>query len=89
MVRPSDPPAIIEFGRFGILRHRRQLLADGRPIRLGGRGFDLLLALLEAPGAVVGKDELLSRIGQAGSSRKTASRARFGGYARPSERTAT
>jgi hypothetical protein len=62
MVRPFDPPAIIEFGRFGILPHRRQLLADGRPIRLGGRGFDLLLALLEAPGAVVGKDELLSRI---------------------------
>ena len=62
MVRPFDPPAIIEFGRFGILPHRRQLLADGRPIRLGGRAFDLLLALLEAPGAVVGKDELLSRI---------------------------
>ena len=62
MVRPFDPPAIIEFGRFGILPHRRQLLADGRPIRLGGRSFDLLLALLEAPGAVVGKDELLSRI---------------------------
>src|SRR5271165_332044 len=62
MARPFDPPAIIEFGRFGILPHRRQLLADGRPIRLGGRGFDLLLALLEAPGAVVGKDELLSRI---------------------------
>jgi DNA-binding winged helix-turn-helix (wHTH) protein len=62
MVRLSDPPAIIEFGRFGILPHRRQLLADGRPIRLGGRGFDLLLALIEAPGAVVGKDELLSRI---------------------------
>ena len=62
MVRPVDPPAIIEFGRFGILPHRRQLLAGGRPIRLGGRAFDLLLALLEAPGAVVGKDELLSRI---------------------------
>ena len=62
MVRPSDPPAIIEFGRFGILPHRRQLLADRRPIRLGGRAFDLLLALIGAPGAVVGKDELLSRI---------------------------
>src|SRR5271165_7142987 len=62
MVRPFDPPAIIEFGRFGILPHRRQLLADGRPTRLGGRAFDLLLALLEAPGVVVGKDELLSRI---------------------------
>jgi DNA-binding winged helix-turn-helix (wHTH) protein len=62
MVRLSDPPAIIEFGSFSILPHRRQLLADGRPIRLGGRAFDLLLALLEVPGAVVSKDALLSRI---------------------------
>jgi DNA-binding winged helix-turn-helix (wHTH) protein len=62
MVRPSDPPAIIEFGNFSLVPHRRQLLADGQPIRLGGRAFDLLLALIEAPGTVVGKDELLSRI---------------------------
>src|SRR5215831_16090266 len=62
MARPSDPPAIIEFGHFRILPHRRQLLVEGRPIRLGGRAFDLLLALLEAPGDLVGKDELLSRI---------------------------
>src|SRR6516164_10535708 len=62
MVRLSDPPAIVEFGHFSILPHRRQLLAEGRPVRLGGRAFDLLLALIEAPGAVVGKDELLRRI---------------------------
>jgi DNA-binding winged helix-turn-helix (wHTH) protein/predicted ATPase len=62
MVRLSDPPAIIEFRHFSILSHRRQLLAYGQPIRLGGRAFDLLLTLIEAPGAVVGKDELLSRI---------------------------
>src|SRR6516162_5834915 len=62
MVRPSDPPAIIEFGHFSILPHRRQLLVEGRPIRLGGRAFDLLLALIDAPGAVVGKNELVSRI---------------------------
>jgi DNA-binding winged helix-turn-helix (wHTH) protein/predicted ATPase len=62
MARLSDPPAIIEFGHFSILPHRRQLLAEGRPIRLGGRAFDLLMALLEAPGAVLGKDELLRRI---------------------------
>src|SRR6516164_4549456 len=62
MVRLSDQPAIVEFGHFSILPHRRQLLAAGRPIRLGGRAFDLLLALLEAPGVVLGKDELLSRI---------------------------
>jgi DNA-binding winged helix-turn-helix (wHTH) protein/predicted ATPase/class 3 adenylate cyclase len=64
MVRLSDPPAIIEFSHFSILPHRRQLLDDGRPIRLGGRAFDLLLALIEAPGTVVDKDELLSRIWQ-------------------------
>ena len=62
MVRLSDPAAIIEFGHFSILPHRRQLLAQGRPIRLGGRAFDLLLALIEAPGTVVSKDELSSRI---------------------------
>jgi DNA-binding winged helix-turn-helix (wHTH) protein len=62
MVRLSDPPAIIEFGHFSILPHRRQLLAEGRPVRLGGRAFDLLMALIETPGAVLGKDELLSRI---------------------------
>jgi DNA-binding winged helix-turn-helix (wHTH) protein len=62
MVRLSDPPAIIEFGHFSILPHRRQLLAEGRPIALGGRAFDLLMALIDEPGAVVSKNELLSRI---------------------------
>ena len=62
MVRLSDPSAIIEFGHFSILPHRRQLLAEGQPIRLGGRAFDLLMALIDEPGAVVGRNELLSRI---------------------------
>jgi DNA-binding winged helix-turn-helix (wHTH) protein len=64
MVRLSDPLASIEFGHFSILPHRRQLLADGRPIRLGGRAFDVLMTLIEASGAVVSKDELLSRAWQ-------------------------
>jgi hypothetical protein len=42
-----------ELGRFGIL-------ADERPIRLGGRVFDVLMALIEASRAVVSKDALLS-----------------------------
>jgi DNA-binding winged helix-turn-helix (wHTH) protein len=37
-------------------------LAGGRPIRLGGRAFDVLVALIAASGAVVSKDELLSRV---------------------------
>src|SRR5215469_16489766 len=61
MVRQSDAPASIEFGHFSIFPHRRQLLADGRPITLGDRAFDVLIALVEASGAVVSKDELLSR----------------------------
>ena len=89
MVRLSDPPAIIEFGSFSILPHRRQLLADGRPIRLGGRAFDLLLALLEVPGAVVSKDELLSRIWPGRIVEETGCRARFRRYGRPSGWTGT
>jgi DNA-binding winged helix-turn-helix (wHTH) protein len=56
-----EAPASVEFGRFRILPHRREVLADGRPIELGGRAFDVLIALIEANGAVVGKDELISR----------------------------
>ena len=56
MVRLSDPPAIIQFGHFSIFPHRRELRGAGRPIRLGGRAFDVLMALIEASGSVVTKD---------------------------------
>jgi DNA-binding winged helix-turn-helix (wHTH) protein len=52
----------LEFGRFRVLLRRRQLLADGVPVELGTRAFDLLLALLEADGSLVIKEELLSRV---------------------------
>ena len=62
MDHASDAPAIFEFGRFRVVPHRRELLADGRPMKLGGREFDLLLALIEVPGAVIGKEELMNRV---------------------------
>jgi len=59
----SETPAIIEFGRFRLLPHRRELLADGRPIHLGGRAFDVLMALIGASGAaVVSKKTLMERV---------------------------
>src|SRR6267142_3643342 len=59
---PPEVPATIEFGRFKVVRHRRELLADGRPVELGGRAFDTLLALIDARGTVLGKDDLMSRV---------------------------
>ena len=57
-----DAPVNVEFGRFRVVLRRRELLADGRPIKLGGRDFDALMALIEATGAVISKDELMSRV---------------------------
>jgi len=54
--------ADLEFGRFRVLLRRRQLLADGVPVEIGGRAFDILMLLLEADGALVTKGELLSRV---------------------------
>src|SRR5258708_29409603 len=62
MLHASDASAIVEFGRFTVELRRRELLADGQPIKLGGRAFDLLIALIEASGAVVSKDVLLDRV---------------------------
>ena len=52
----------IEFGRFRLLPHRRELRADGVAVELGGRAFDVLMVLTEARGALVTKDEILSRV---------------------------
>src|SRR5215472_1550260 len=57
-----EAPASFEFGRFRIVPRQREVLADGRPMRLGGRALDVLVALLEADGAVVGKDQLMRRV---------------------------
>ena len=52
----------LTFGRFQVAPHRRELLADSKPVQLGGRAYDVLLALIEARGAVVSKDTLMTRI---------------------------
>jgi DNA-binding winged helix-turn-helix (wHTH) protein len=54
---PTD--ATLEFGRFRVLSRERRLLADGEPVELGARAFDILMVLVEADGSLVTKDELL------------------------------
>src|SRR5882672_6042464 len=58
----GDTPATIEFGRFSVLPRRREVLAEGQPLALGGRAFDVLMALIEASGAVVDKNTLMNRV---------------------------
>jgi len=62
--RPSSATAYgaLEFGRVRVLLRQRQLLADGVQLELGTRAFDLLVALLEADGSLVTKEELLGRV---------------------------
>jgi DNA-binding winged helix-turn-helix (wHTH) protein len=50
------------FGRFLLDSHRRELLADGVPVPIGGRAIDVLIALVEAGGQIVTKDEIVSRV---------------------------
>src|ERR1700689_3774516 len=58
----SETPTAIDFGRFRGLLHRRELIADNRPVELGGRAFDVLMALIDASGAVVSKNALMDRV---------------------------
>ncbi len=50
------------FGRFELQPEERRLLADGQPVALGARAFDLLAALVERAGRLVGKNELLTLV---------------------------
>src|SRR6201994_1300668 len=52
---------VISFGPFRLLAAQRLLLEDDKPVRLGGRAFDILAALVERAGEVVGREELIAR----------------------------
>lgn len=50
------------FGRFELQPGERRLLADGHPVALGARAFDLLVALVARAGQLVSKNELLTLV---------------------------
>lgn len=51
--------SVVRFGPFELQPDQRVLLAHGEPQRLGGRAYDILLALVERRDRVVEFDELL------------------------------
>jgi DNA-binding winged helix-turn-helix (wHTH) protein len=50
------------FGAFRLLPGRRLLLHADKPVRLGSRALDILIALVERAGELVTKDELMARV---------------------------
>src|SRR2546423_12054381 len=54
-----DGQAVV-FGPFRFRGAEPRLLEGDQPVRLGSRAFDILATLLQRPGEVIGKDELIS-----------------------------
>jgi predicted ATPase/DNA-binding winged helix-turn-helix (wHTH) protein len=50
------------FNRFEVHAQQRQLLVDGKPVVVGARAFDLLLALIAQRGQLVSKNELFDAV---------------------------
>ena len=51
----------ISFGPYRLFAPQRLLLEGDKPVRLGSRAFDILAALVERAGKVVGKEQLIAR----------------------------
>jgi predicted ATPase/DNA-binding winged helix-turn-helix (wHTH) protein len=65
MIEPratSGGAAAISFGPFRLVAAQRLLLEGDKPVRLGSRAFDILTALIERAGEMVGKEELIARV---------------------------
>ena len=59
----------ISFGPFRLVPIQRLLFEDDNPVRVGSRALDILTALVERPGELVGKHELMARAWRDTSSR--------------------
>ena len=55
-------PAEIAFGSFRLLPAQFLLLEGDKPVRLGSRALEILIVLLERPGELVSKQELMARV---------------------------
>ena len=61
---PSSTTAAssLAFGSFTLDRERRLLSAAGQTVAIGSRALDILLALIDADGELLSKDQLLARV---------------------------
>ncbi|APV41585.1 transcriptional regulator [Pseudomonas frederiksbergensis] len=57
-----SPEQAVHFGPYRIYPGQRLVLEADQPLRLGRRAMDILLILLEHPGNVVSKQQLIARV---------------------------
>ena len=62
MAHPGQSPRIIRFGAFEVDLHAGELRKQGLRLRLQEQPFQVLAALLENPGEVVGREDLVRRL---------------------------
>jgi predicted ATPase/DNA-binding winged helix-turn-helix (wHTH) protein len=53
---------VLAFGPFRLLPLQRALLEASEPLRLGSRALEILIALVERPGELITKEELIARV---------------------------
>jgi predicted ATPase/DNA-binding winged helix-turn-helix (wHTH) protein len=56
------PPRSFVFGPFVLIPGRQMLLKGDAPVRIGSRALDILITLVERPGQLVSKSELIARV---------------------------
>jgi len=57
-----DQSRVISFGEFSLHPNKQLLLKTNEPVQIGGRAFDILLALVERAGQLVAKEELIALV---------------------------
>jgi predicted ATPase/DNA-binding winged helix-turn-helix (wHTH) protein len=62
MTDPLAPRPNVRFGEFEFVPASRRLERGGEGVELSSRALDILAALIERPGEVIGKRELLERV---------------------------
>jgi DNA-binding winged helix-turn-helix (wHTH) protein len=69
MSEANKPPAaklatkdVMSFGPFRLDRVQRLSLEDDKPVHIGSRALDILALLLEGPGELATKNEIIARV---------------------------
>jgi len=61
-IETGSAATAVAFGPFRLFPRQRLLTKAGEHVRIGSRAFDILVALLDRPGELVSREELIARV---------------------------